>query len=75
MSIAEHIPPSIKDPASQTLLVSADQIVTKDDITKLKIAINKSLKEIVRLHLGQKSRLDAFEERITQFNTRSGQKI
>lgn len=49
--------------------------VTKEDLTNLKNAINKSLKELVRLHLSLKGRLDGIEERMEIFNRRAGHKI
>ena len=52
-----------------------EDFVTKDDINELKVAINNSLKEIIRMFLGHKDRLDAIEQRLKAFNSKSGQKI
>jgi hypothetical protein len=58
-----------------TELANTPSFVTQEELKELKVKINKSIEQLVKLVLKAKRDLQAIEERLTVFNTKAGHKI
>lgn len=53
----------------------SDEFITKEELAELKVKINKSMEQLVKLVLKCKRDIQAIEERLENYNKRGGHRI